>query len=170
MEKHMTAQWVLLARTTVSTATTAVEFTSIGSYESYRVIGYTGDNGGSDYLSFYPNNSNSNLISRGFYANTTSGNVVAHSHSRLHIGINANNNSTDLDTGCSIADIGFAQSTTIVKPLVSLGGWAGNMLRFGASAWNVTGTALSSIYIKVGSDGTSNFRPNTVIALYGRNV
>jgi len=166
----MTAQWVLLARTTVGTATTAVAFTSIGSYESYRVIGYTGDNAGSDYLSFYPNNSNSNLSGRGFYANASSGNVAAHSHSRLHMGINANNNSTDLDTGCSIADISFAQSTTIIKPLVSFGGWAGNMLRLGAGAWNVTGTALSSIYIKVGADGTSNFKPNTVIALYGRNV
>lgn len=163
----MTAQWVPIARTTVGSTTTAVSFTSIGSYESYRIVGYTADTAGSDYFSLYPNNTGSNLISRGFFANTSSGNISSNTHSYLNLGLNANN--SDSSMSCNIADIYFAQSTTIVKPYSSIGGFAGNMVRVSAGAWNVTGTAISSIYVKVGV-GSQSFVQNTVIALYGRNV
>jgi len=164
----MTAQWALIARTEVPSNTTAVTFTSIGSYESYRIISYSADTGSSDYLTIYPNNAGSNLYSRGMYSNASAGSIARNNHPYIVMGVHSNSAEAN-SASCNIIDIGFAQSTTLVKPVIGIGGWAGNMMRFSGGAWATTGTAISSIYVKTWT-GTNSIISGSIIALYGRNV
>lgn len=166
----MSAQWDLINRTVVSGSASTVTFSSIGSYQAYRVVATTLDGAGSDYLALRLNGSTSNVNSVGYFSNSGASAVVANGFGYMSVGINAGNSGsgTANSVACNILDIGFANSTSRPKPIVGLGGWARNMLRASGASWNDT-SALTSISLGVGSP-FGNFQVNTVVALYGRNI
>lgn len=164
----MTAQYTLISRQVVSGSAATVTFSSIGSYQAYRIIASTLDAGGSDYLSMKLNTVAGDSI--GWYSNATSGTVTANGFGYMSTGINAANSGpgTSTSSATNILDIGFGNSSSLAKPFTGFGGWAKNMMR--ASAGCYTGSsALTSIQLAVGAS-YGNLQVNTVIALYGRNI
>jgi hypothetical protein len=167
----VTAQWDLITRTEVTGSASVVTFSSIGSYQAYRVIATTLDSSGSDYLAMRLNGNTSNMYSVGYFANSTGGAVVANGFTTYNsVGINAGTNApgTANSNALNVIDIGFANSTTLAKPAIALGGWARNMLRASGVIYN-SSSATTSISLAVGLP-FSTLTVNTVVTLYGRNI